>query len=59
VIWLTREDEALAWSVPVIRQALDAAGLPTLLLPASRWQCDDGALERIAAFCRECISATA
>jgi hypothetical protein len=59
VIWLTREDEALAWSLPAIRQALDAARMPTLLLPAARWQCDDGALERIAEFCRECVSATA
>lgn len=59
VIWLTREDEALAWSVPATRQALGAAGIPALMLPASRWQCDDGALERIAVFCQECVSATA
>jgi hypothetical protein len=59
VIWLTREDEALAWSAPAMQQALAAAGLPTLLLPAARWQADDGALESLAAFCREWSDAPA
>lgn len=59
VVWLTREDEALAWTAPAEQRALEAAGLPTLLLPAARWQADDGALERIDEFCRECVNATA
>lgn len=59
VIWLTREDEALAWTAPLEKRALDAAGLPVLLLPAARWQADDGALERIDEFCRECADASA
>jgi hypothetical protein len=59
VIWLTREDEALAWTAPAEQRALDAAGLPTLMLPAARWQADDGALERIDEFCGECANATA
>lgn len=53
VIWLTREDEVLAWSVPAMHRALGMAGLPTLLLPAARWQADDGSLERVARFSRE------
>jgi hypothetical protein len=53
VLWLTREDEALAWSAPAMQRALANVGLPTLLLPAARWQADDGSLNRIAEFCRE------
>jgi hypothetical protein len=53
VLWLTRADEALAWHVPAMQRALAAANLPALLLPAASWRADDGALERIAAFCRE------
>lgn len=53
ILWLTREDEALAWHVPAMQRALATANLPTLVLPAARWRADDGALERIAAFCRE------
>lgn len=59
VIWLTREDEALAWTAPVQRRALEAAGVPVLLLAARRWQADDDAAERIAEFIRRCESATA
>ncbi len=51
VLWLTREDEALAWHVPAQRAALAAAGIPALILPAADWAGEDGALERIAAFC--------
>src|SRR5690606_33589186 len=59
VIWLTREDEALAWTAPAQRRALSAAGLPVLLLAARRWQADDDTSERMAAFIRRCASATA
>jgi len=58
VIWLTREDEALAWHVPAQRGALAAAGMPALIVPAARWQADDGTLDRIAGFCVEAINAT-
>jgi 2-hydroxyglutaryl-CoA dehydratase, D-component len=57
VIWLTREDEALAWHVPAQRRALAEAGVPTLVLPAARWSADDGAPERIADFCRGIVDA--
>lgn len=52
VLWLSREDEALAWHVPAQRRALAAAGIPALVLTAARWSADDGAPERIAEFCR-------
>jgi hypothetical protein len=59
VIWLTREDEALAWTAPSQQRALVAAGLPVLLLAARRWQADDGACEQIAEFAARCARASA
>lgn len=59
VLWLTREDEALAWHLPGQRRALAEAGIATLALPAARWQADDDTLERIARFCREDVHETA
>ncbi|MDX1563679.1 MAG: hypothetical protein R3305_12180, partial [Gammaproteobacteria bacterium] len=59
VVWLTREDEALAWSAPAIERALAAAGLPSLLLVARRWQADDDTAERVAAFVARCSNASA
>jgi hypothetical protein len=59
IVWLTREDEALAWQVPAQRCALAAAGTPLLMLPAARWQADEDTLERLTAFCAETIHATA
>jgi hypothetical protein len=53
ILWLTREDEGLAWHVPAMRQALTAANLPALVLPAASWRADDGVPERIEGFCRE------
>ncbi len=59
VIWLTREDEALAWTAPAQQQALAAAGLPVLLLAARRWQVDDDTPQRIADFVERCARASA
>ena len=53
ILWLTREEEALAWQVPAQRKALAAAGIPALVLPAASWHADDDALQRITDFCRE------
>lgn len=50
VLWLTREDEALAWHVPAQGKALAAAGFRTLVLPAAHWQFDDRAQDRVAEF---------
>jgi len=58
VLWLTREDEALAWAVPAQRRVLAEAGIPTLVVPAARWQADDGTLDTISAFCGRCARAT-
>jgi hypothetical protein len=52
VLWLTREDEGLAWHVPAMRRALAAANLPALVLPAASWRGDDGMPEKIGEFCR-------
>jgi hypothetical protein len=52
VLWLTREEESLAWHVPAQRRALEDAGIPALVLTARTWLADDGALEEIATFCR-------
>jgi hypothetical protein len=59
ILWLTREDEGLAWHVPAQRRALAAANVPALVLPAASWRADDGALERIAEFCRGVADAPA
>lgn len=53
ILWLTREDEGLAWHVPAMRRALAAANLPALVLPAASWRADDGAVQRIEEFCGE------
>jgi len=53
ILWLTREDEALAWQVPAQRKALAAAGIPALILPAASWLADDEVLQRITAYCQE------
>lgn len=50
VLWLTREDEALAWHVPALRSASAASGKPSLQLTARRWDGSDGALAEIESF---------
>lgn len=59
LIWLAREDEALAWGAPSQQRALTASGLPMLLLAARRWQADDDTSERIAEFVERCARASA
>ncbi len=53
VLWLTREDESLAWQLPAQRAALAAAGLPYLALPAASWLAENEVLDRIRTFCTE------
>jgi hypothetical protein len=53
ILWLTREDEALAWQVPAQRKALAAAGIPALILPATNWLADGDTLQQVTNFCRE------
>jgi hypothetical protein len=59
VIWLTREDEALAWHVPAQSKALSEAGIPTLVLSAAHWLLDDPARIRLEQFLTGDIDATA
>lgn len=53
VLWLTEEDEALAWDVARQRAALVAAGLPHLVLTRRRWDGSDGAADAICRFLQE------
>src|SRR5690606_6215983 len=48
VLWLTEEDEALAWHVARQRAALSAAQIPHLVLVRRRW---DGSDDAAAAMC--------
>ena len=50
LLWLTQDDEALAWHLPAQREALAQAGIPVLSMSARRWDAGDGAAADIAAF---------
>ncbi len=50
VLWFTREDEALAWHVPLLERALRERRVPTLTLTARAWNFEDGAAAEIEAF---------
>jgi len=50
VLWLTREDEAIAWQVPALRRVLAERGMPMLELTTRSWAADDGALAEIETF---------
>jgi hypothetical protein len=52
IIWLTREDEALAWAVPGQVRALTAAGISVLVLPAAGSDVDRDSEDRIASYIR-------
>jgi hypothetical protein len=53
ILWMTREDEGLAWQVPAQSRALREAGIPLLALTDARWSADDGALGAVTRFCTE------
>lgn len=50
VLWYTEEDEARVWTVPAVREALEAQGIPVCLLTRRDWSAQDGASEEIRAF---------
>jgi len=50
VLWLTEEDEALAWHVARQRSALQSANIPALFLTRRHWDGSDGAAEEIMNF---------
>lgn len=52
ILWLTKEDEALAWHVPAQTRAMLEADVPLLAMPASDWLADARTLDRVVQFCR-------
>jgi hypothetical protein len=50
VLWFAEEDEVEVWNLPAQRRALDAEGVPVLVLTRRDWRANDGAAEEIAAF---------
>ncbi|MDY6984776.1 MAG: 2-hydroxyacyl-CoA dehydratase family protein, partial [Pseudomonadota bacterium] len=50
VLWLTDEDEALAWHVARQRAALADTGLPHLVMTRRRWDGSDGAADELCHF---------
>lgn len=58
VIWLTREDEALAWHVPAQRRALQESGVPAVIVHAATWHAGREAFDQITNFLRNCKHAT-
>jgi len=50
LLWLIEEDEALTWSVPAERAALDAVEMPVLVATRRRWDASDGIAEEFSGF---------
>ncbi|MFC3101458.1 2-hydroxyacyl-CoA dehydratase family protein [Altererythrobacter lauratis] len=50
VLWRIEEDEAQCWHLPAERRALEASGLPHLILTRTDWLGRDGAADKIATF---------
>ncbi|GAA5054732.1 hypothetical protein GCM10023208_17880 [Erythrobacter westpacificensis] len=50
ILWRIEEDEAQCWHLPAEREALEAAGIPSLVMTRRDWLANDGAREEIAAF---------
>lgn len=50
VLWYIEEDEAEVWHLPTRRRALEAAGIPALVLTRADWRARDGIDARIATF---------
>lgn len=53
VLWLTEEDESIAWDLARLRSVLAAREVPVLVLTRRRWALDDGALDTISKFLGE------
>lgn len=53
VLWLTEEDESIAWDLARLRAVLAEHGVPALVLIRRSWALDDGALEAVAGFLGE------
>jgi len=53
VLWFVEEDEGEVWHLPRERAALDAAGIPTLVLTRRDWRANDGTADEIAVFLKD------
>lgn len=53
ILWRVEEDEDQGWHLPVERAAIDAAGIPGLVLTRRDWLARDGAIDEITAFLKE------
>lgn len=53
VLWLTEEDESLAWDVARQRAALSQAAVPHLVLTRRRWDGADAATDEVCTFLEE------
>ena len=53
VLWLTEEDEALAWQVVRQRQQLAEAGIPALILTRQRWEGSEATSTQVRHFLQE------
>lgn len=50
LIWYAEEDEAEIWHLPEQRRALEALGVPSLVLLRRDWRANDGLEDELAAF---------
>lgn len=53
LLWLTEEDESIAWDLARLRSVLAAHGIPALVLTRRRWALDDGAAGAVTEFLEE------
>lgn len=53
VLWRIEEDEAQCWHLPQERAAIEASGLPSLILTRRDWLGRDGSAAQIESFLRE------
>jgi hypothetical protein len=55
VIWITEEDESLAWQVAKQREALALANIDHLILVRRRWDGNDDSVDKIKTFLKSII----
>ncbi len=53
ILWRVDEDEDQGWHLPAERAAIEAAGIPGLVLTRRDWLACDGAIDEITSFLKE------
>jgi len=53
ILWLIEQEESIVWHVPAQRAALEAAGIPALVLTRRSWDCEDGVADDIRSWSQE------